>query len=68
MILTAEHLELKRTIINFVEKEINPFVEEWEESAHATSLTAAGGMVANNNGCIKCHVSEAFVGFRSYDI
>lgn len=32
MILTQEHLELKRTIANFVEKEINPYVDEWEEA------------------------------------
>lgn len=32
MILTQEHLELKRTIANFVEKEINPYVDEWEQS------------------------------------
>ncbi len=30
MILTQEHLELKRTIANFVEKEVNPHVESWE--------------------------------------
>lgn len=32
MILTQEHLELKRTISNFVEKEINPYVDEWEKA------------------------------------
>ncbi|NQY33741.1 MAG: acyl-CoA dehydrogenase family protein [Alteromonadaceae bacterium] len=32
MILTQEHLELKRTIANFVENEINPYVDEWERS------------------------------------
>ncbi|OED44415.1 acyl-CoA dehydrogenase [Endozoicomonas sp. (ex Bugula neritina AB1)] len=32
MILTQEHLELKRTIANFVEKEVNPYVEEWEKT------------------------------------
>ena len=32
MILTPEHLELQRTITNFVEKEINPYVEQWEKS------------------------------------
>lgn len=30
MILTQEHLELKRTIANFVENEINPYVDAWE--------------------------------------
>ncbi len=32
MILTQEHKELKRTVRNFVENEINPFVEEWEKA------------------------------------
>lgn len=32
MILTQEHLELKRTIANFVENEINPYVDEWESA------------------------------------
>ncbi|WP_066016022.1 acyl-CoA dehydrogenase family protein [Endozoicomonas atrinae] len=32
MILTQEHLELKRTIANFVENEVNPHVDSWEES------------------------------------
>jgi len=32
MILTQEHLELKRTIASFVENEINPYVDEWERS------------------------------------
>jgi len=32
MILTQEHLELKRTIANFVENEINPYVDQWEKS------------------------------------
>ncbi len=32
MILTQEHIELKRTIANFVENEINPYVDEWEKS------------------------------------
>lgn len=32
MILTQEHLELKRTIANFVENEINPYVDEWEKA------------------------------------
>lgn len=33
MILTSEHIELKRTITNFIDKEINPFVEQWEQSS-----------------------------------
>jgi len=32
MILTPEHLELQRTVNNFVEKEINPFIDQWEQS------------------------------------
>lgn len=32
MILTQEHLALKRTIAKFVEHEINPHVDEWEKS------------------------------------
>lgn len=31
MKFTQEHEELRRTVRNFVEKEINPFVEQWEE-------------------------------------
>ena len=31
MILTQEHKELKRTVRNFVENEINPYVEQWEK-------------------------------------
>ncbi|UHQ55528.1 MULTISPECIES: acyl-CoA dehydrogenase family protein [unclassified Microbulbifer] len=32
MILTDEHRELQRTVRNFVEREINPHVTEWEEA------------------------------------
>lgn len=39
MKFTQEHEEIRRTVRNFVDKEINPFVEEWEEQppfpAHA---------------------------------
>lgn len=31
MKFTQEHDELSRTVTNFVEKEINPYVDEWEE-------------------------------------
>lgn len=31
MLFTPEHEELRRTVRNFVEKEINPYVEQWEE-------------------------------------
>jgi citronellyl-CoA dehydrogenase len=31
MILTQEHKEIKRTVRNFVENEINPHVEQWEK-------------------------------------
>jgi citronellyl-CoA dehydrogenase len=30
MLFTQEHEELRRTVRNFVEKEINPYVDEWE--------------------------------------
>lgn len=30
MLFTEEHLALKDTVVKFVEKEINPFVDEWE--------------------------------------
>jgi citronellyl-CoA dehydrogenase len=32
MKLTQEHEELRRTARNFVEKEINPYVDQWEEA------------------------------------
>lgn len=32
MIFTQEHNEIRRTVKNFVENEINPNVEEWEEA------------------------------------
>ncbi|MBI2422973.1 MAG: acyl-CoA dehydrogenase family protein [Candidatus Hydrogenedentes bacterium] len=32
MKLTPEHEEIRRTVIKFVENEINPYVEEWEEA------------------------------------
>ncbi|AJD48471.1 acyl-CoA dehydrogenase domain-containing protein [Isoalcanivorax pacificus W11-5] len=32
MLFTQEHEELRRTVRNFVEKEINPYVDEWENS------------------------------------
>jgi hypothetical protein len=31
MILTQEHKEIKRTVRNFVENEINPYVDQWEK-------------------------------------
>ena len=31
MELTTEHEELKRSAIKFVETEINPYVDQWEE-------------------------------------
>ena len=30
MLFTQEHEELRRTVRNFIEKEVNPFVPEWE--------------------------------------
>ena len=32
MIFTQEHNEIRRTVKNFVENEINPYVNEWEEA------------------------------------
>lgn len=32
MIFTQEHEELRRTVRNFVDKEINPHVDEWEKA------------------------------------
>ena len=32
MDLTSEHEELRRSALKFVETEINPFVDEWEEN------------------------------------
>ncbi|WP_447750776.1 citronellyl-CoA dehydrogenase [Pseudomonas nicosulfuronedens] len=32
MIFTQEHEELRRTVRNFVEREINPYVDEWEKA------------------------------------
>lgn len=32
MIYTPEHLELQRTTRRFIDKEINPFVDEWEDA------------------------------------
>ncbi|MBT6987042.1 MAG: acyl-CoA dehydrogenase, partial [Rhodospirillaceae bacterium] len=29
---TPEHMELRRTVANIVENDINPFVDEWEEA------------------------------------
>ncbi|ARU88800.1 citronellyl-CoA dehydrogenase [Pseudomonas sp. M30-35] len=31
MIFTQEHQELRRTVKNFVDKEINPYVDQWEK-------------------------------------
>ena len=30
MQLTEQHLEIQRTIMNFIDKEINPYVDKWE--------------------------------------
>ena len=32
MQFTHEHQELKRNVQRFIDKEINPFVDEWEEA------------------------------------
>jgi citronellyl-CoA dehydrogenase len=31
MLFTDEHNEIRRTVAHFVEKEVNPYVDEWEE-------------------------------------
>jgi len=31
MLFTDEHKEIRRTVAHFVEKEVNPYVDEWEE-------------------------------------
>ena len=36
MIFTQEHDELRRTVRNFVDKEINPHVDEWEKECIPT--------------------------------
>ncbi|MFQ6062882.1 MAG: ammonia-forming cytochrome c nitrite reductase subunit c552, partial [Methanosarcinales archaeon] len=36
-------------------------VEEWRDSAHSKSLTAAGGSVLENEQCQKCHVAQIIV-------
>jgi predicted CXXCH cytochrome family protein len=35
----------------------------WNESKHAVSLDAAGGMVASNEGCQQCHTREGYVNY-----
>ncbi|MCB1462795.1 MAG: acyl-CoA dehydrogenase family protein, partial [Nitratireductor sp.] len=32
MLFTAEHEELRRTVARFVETEINPYADAWEEA------------------------------------
>ncbi|MDN5937954.1 MAG: acyl-CoA dehydrogenase family protein, partial [Salinisphaera sp.] len=32
MLFTDEHEELRRTVARFVDNEINPFVDEWEQA------------------------------------
>ena len=32
MLFTDQHNEIRRTVSQFVEKEINPYVDEWEEA------------------------------------
>lgn len=39
MIFTQEHEELRRTVRNFVDKEINPHVDEWEKEGRFPSMT-----------------------------
>ena len=41
----------------------HPTFAEWEQSEHAFSNQAAGGFVAENEPCMKCHVAQNFVRF-----
>jgi predicted CXXCH cytochrome family protein len=41
----------------------HPTFPEWEQSGHAFSNQAAGGFVARNEPCMKCHVAQNFVRF-----
>lgn len=34
MLLTQEHEALRRTVRQFIDREINPYVDEWEEAGH----------------------------------
>jgi citronellyl-CoA dehydrogenase len=34
MLLTQEHEALRRTVRQFIDREINPHVDEWEEAGH----------------------------------
>ncbi len=38
----------------------HPYLEEWEDSAHAGSDASAGGFVATNPACVECHVAQSF--------
>ena len=33
MQFTEQHNEIRRTVSRFVEEELNPYVEQWEEAA-----------------------------------
>lgn len=43
---------------------------EWKDSAHSKSLTAAGGLVLENEKCQKCHIAQIIVSknFKSKEV
>jgi len=38
----------------------HPYLEEWEDSAHASANLTVGGFVATNPDCASCHVAQSF--------
>lgn len=42
------------------EDEHHPYFEEWEESGHALADQEAGGFVATNENCARCHTAQSF--------
>lgn len=52
-IFTSEHIELRRTLRKIIEKEINPYVEEWEEKGifpahHVFKILGSAGFLGVN--------------------
>jgi predicted CXXCH cytochrome family protein len=43
------------------EKTYHPYYDEWQNSSHALSLTAAGGQVATDPDCQGCHVAQVII-------
>jgi predicted CXXCH cytochrome family protein len=42
-------------------KTYHPYIDEWLNSSHALSLTAAGGAVATDPDCQSCHVAQVAI-------